>query len=185
MGWMIGFVLGAAFGYAVCAIYSAEKDNIERGDCMHTIEWNKDLIKRYPYLLPRNIFTDEVSEDYDYTWTRLDEIEDGWQDLFLKMCEEIREPLIKADYLDDFRFSQLKEKYGVMRCYCFGAPKEVHDIINKYEQESKRTCIQCGRNAAKISTGWISPYCLSCAKVLSEHMDFMDINEWYGGNEDV
>ena len=152
---------------------------------MHTIEWNKDLIKRYPYLLPRNVWKDEVDEDYDYSWTKLDEVEDGWQDLMLRMCEEIREPLIKANYLDKFRFSQIKEKWGHMCCYNFGAPEEVQRIIHKYENESARTCIQCGRNALKVSAGWIAPYCLSCASKLSEYMDFIDINEWYGGNDDA
>lgn len=152
---------------------------------MHTIEWNKDLINQYPYLLPRNVFTDKVPEGYDYSWTVLDEVEDGWQDLFLRMCEEMREPLIKANYLDKFRFSQIKEKWGKACFYNFGAPKEVQNIIYKYEAESARTCIQCGRNAVKVSTGWIAPYCLHCSNVLSEHMDFMDINEWYRGDEDV
>ena len=154
---------------------------------MHTVEWNKDLIKRHPYLLPRNVFTDEVDKDYDYSWTRLDEIEDGWQDLMLRMCEEIRQPLIEANYLDKFRFSQIKEKYGRACFYNFGAPKKVQEIIHKYENESARTCIRCGRNAVKVSTGWIAPYCLGCARVLGEYMEFMDINEWlkednYGNN---
>ena len=29
---------------------------------------NKELIERYPYLLPHNIFTDKVPEDYDYSY---------------------------------------------------------------------------------------------------------------------
>lgn len=145
---------------------------------------NKELIERYPYLQPRNVWTDRVPKDYDYSWTRMDEIEDGWQELFLQMCEEIREPLIKAGYLDEFRFSQLKEKWGHMCCYNFGAPQEVHDIIHKYEKLSARTCIICGKPAMKVSTGWIQPYCLDCARVLEKHMNMMDINEWYEDGED-
>lgn len=146
---------------------------------------NKELVKRYPYLLPRNVWTDEVPEDYDYNWTRLDEIEDGWQDLFLKMCEEIREPLIKADYLDKFRFSQIKSKWGKACFYHFGAPEEVCNIIRKYEILSARTCIQCGNPAVKVTTGWIEPYCINCSGVLEGKVNMMDINEWYGGDEDA
>ena len=28
----------------------------------------KKLVERYPYLLPRNVWTGEVPEDYDYTY---------------------------------------------------------------------------------------------------------------------
>ena len=136
-----------------------------------------DLVERYPYLLPRNVWTDAVPEDYDFSYSRLDEIEYGWQDLFLQMCEEIREPLIEADYLDKFRFSQIKEKWGHACFYHFGAPKEVDDIIHKYEVLSARTCIQCGKKAVKRSTGWIAPYCMECSSVLANHMEFEDINE--------
>lgn len=138
---------------------------------------NKELCEKYPFLIPRNVFTDEIPDDYDYSWTRVDEIEKGWQKLFLQMCEEIREPLIKADYLEKFRFSQLKEKWGHMCCYNFGAPQEVHDIIHKYERLSAKTCIRCGRPAIKVSTGWIAPYCIYCAGDLSRYMNFVDIDE--------
>lgn len=144
---------------------------------MNEVEQNKELILRYPFLLPRNVWTDKVDDDYDYSRTRLDEVEEGWKELFLQMCEDIREPLIKADYLEKFRFSQIKEKYGTLRAYNFGAPKEVHDIISKYERLSGETCIKCGAAATKISTGWISPYCDNCAEKISKYERFVDIEE--------
>ena len=56
------------------------------------IQENKELIKRYPFLLPRNRWTGEVAEDYDYHYTELDGMPDGWRIAFGKqMCEEIRE----------------------------------------------------------------------------------------------
>lgn len=132
---------------------------------------NQQLIERYPFLQPRNIWTDEIREDYDYSWTRVDEIEEGWQELFLQMCEAIREPLIQANYLERFRFSQLKEKWGHMCCYHFGAPAEVDDIIRKYERLSAKTCIRCGEPAVKKSIGWVAPYCEKCAELL-KHTEF-------------
>ena len=36
---------------------------------MSDIEKNKELIKKYPFLLPRNVWTDKVPEDYDYSYT--------------------------------------------------------------------------------------------------------------------
>lgn len=40
-----------------------------------TQEEIKQLVERYPYLLPRNVWTDKVPEDYDYTYC-----DDCWKD---------------------------------------------------------------------------------------------------------
>ena len=99
---------------------------------------NKKLCEQFPYLVPRNVFTDKIPEDYDYDYIRGEyELPDGWFDLFLQMCEDIKQPLVDANYLEKFRFSQIKEKYGTMRCYVFGAPEEVHNILHKYEYLSQ------------------------------------------------
>lgn len=39
--------------------------------------FNKKLITEYPFLLPRNLFSDKVSEDYDYSYTLLDLFPEG------------------------------------------------------------------------------------------------------------
>ena len=39
---------------------------------------------------------------------------------------------------------------------------EIFEIIEKYENLSYHTCINCGKPATKISTGWICPYCDNC-----------------------
>lgn len=83
----------------------------------------KKLVERYPYLLPRNVWTDKLPEDYDYTYIKGLEIPNGWRKLFFQMCEDIRQPLIDANYLDKFRFTQIKEKYNSLRCYHCGAPR--------------------------------------------------------------
>lgn len=130
---------------------------------MDHIEQNKSLVGRYPFLLPRNVWTDEVSKDYDYSYIRgIGEIPDGWEKLFLQMCEDIRQPLIDADYLEKFRFSQIKEKYNSMRCYHFGAPQEVEDILSKYEMMAGYVCTRCGKPAVYESKGYIASYCADC-----------------------
>lgn len=124
------------------------------------IESNKRLCERYPFLIPRNVFTGEVIEDFDYSYTELDCMPEGWRIAFgEQMCEEIREALIEDNFLDEYRVVQIKEKYGGLRWYSGPAPEKVHDIVSKYEGLSERTCIVCGKPATKISTGWISPFC--------------------------
>lgn len=130
------------------------------------IEGNKALCKEMPYLIPRNVFTDKISDEYDYSYIRGDyELPRGWHKLFIQMCKDIRQPLIDAEYLDKFRFSQIKEKYGTMRCYTFGAPKAVQDIIDKYTYISEYVCENCGKPATVRTSGWISSYCDDCARI--------------------
>lgn len=127
-----------------------------------TQEQIKALVERYPYLLPRNIETGEIPEDYDYTYISSLAIPEGWNRLFLQMCEDIRQPLIDAGYLDKFRFSQVKEKYNTLRCYHFGAPKSVDEIIRKYEIMAKYVCTKCGKPATIETQGYIASYCDDC-----------------------
>lgn len=131
---------------------------------------NKKLIKRYPFLLPRNVFTDKVPEDYDYSYIRgVGEIPKGWEKLFLQMCEDIRKPLVKAKQLETFRFTQIKEKYNRMECYNYGAIEEVLDIIDKYSVIASYICTICGKPATFETEGYIASYCDDCWKDSARH----------------
>ena len=84
-------------------------------------EENKRLIERFPFLMPHNRWTDEEPEDFDYSYTELDAMPDGWRKAFgEQMCEEIREELVRVDYLQKYRITQIKEKYETLRWYDFG-----------------------------------------------------------------
>lgn len=109
-------------------------------------ESNQELIERFPFLIPRNRWTGKVPEDYDYSYTELDSMPDGWRKAFgEQMCEDIREELVRAEYLDQYRITQIKEKYGTLCWYDFGCTERMlRDIIPKYERLSARTCIRCG-----------------------------------------
>jgi hypothetical protein len=129
------------------------------------IERNKELVERYPFLLPRNVFTDKVIPDYDYEFTEYDNIATGWRIAFGELLlEDLRETLVKTDYLDSFRFLQIKEKYGSLRLYTNGAPEEVYDVLQKYEFISECICIKCGSPHACIvdDYGWYLPLCEEC-----------------------
>lgn len=141
---------------------------------------NKKLCKRYPFLIPRNRWTGEIAwvkrgkcKDWHwhqrYAYTELDAMPDGWRAVFgEQLCEELREELIKVNYLDKYRIMQIKEKFGGLRWYDNGNTKEGYEILHKYEELSYKTCIDCGRPATKISVGWISPFCDKCAEKLSK-----------------
>ena len=124
------------------------------------------LVERYPYLLPRNVFTDKLPDDYAYDRILHTEIPKGWNRLFLQMCEDIRQPLIDDDYLDKFRFTQVKEKYNRLECYNRGASEEVNTILEKYMVLSRYVCTKCGRRARYETQGYIASYCKPCRESL-------------------
>ncbi len=150
---------------------------------------NRELCERYPFLIPFNRWsgmriTDaknggfylqhpDVVPDYDYEYTELDDMPDGWRAAFgEQMCEEIRDALLKnggEDALDKYRVLQIKEKYGSLRWYDSCGNDDVDKIIRKYGKLSEVTCIRCGEHATKVSTGWISPFCDDCANEISKN----------------
>ena len=99
---------------------------------------NKKLVKKYPFLLPRSCWTGKVPKDYDYSYTEYGCLSKGWKSGFGEFwLEDLREALIKTNFMDKFMFMELKEKYGSFRQYCNGAPEEVHEVIRKYEYISE------------------------------------------------
>lgn len=126
---------------------------------------NKELIEKYPWLQVRNIWTGELLklEDYNFTW--LDDLPEGWRKAFgLQMVEELDRILKKANYQNEYRITQIKEKYGVLCWYDNGVPtgtsKEYDKWLAKYEELSKHTCLICGKpGEIDYKQYWLMPLC--------------------------
>lgn len=100
----------------------------------------------------------------------------GWTDTFIpEMKKELADVL--GSYVDDFTVFQIKEKYGALRMYWSWADrdydenevkdlkeltKEIQTLISKYEKISEKTCVACGKEATKMTTGWVLPTCDTC-----------------------
>jgi len=123
--------------------------------------WNKKLIKKYPWVRPRNVWTGKLVKDYDYLFTEYDCVDEGWQKAFgLMMLEEIDQELRKNHHRDEYRILQVKEKFGSLRWYDNGGANET---INKYEHISEHVCSFCGRPDTHITDGgWVLPVCKKC-----------------------
>lgn len=163
---------------------------------------NRELCARYPFLIPTNRWSgkritdcaagekgfwpgnpDEIPE-YDYERTELDDMPDGWRKAFGEaICQEIMDELVAHNLVDDYRITQIKEKWGFLHWYDNGCTSKIwKEIIPKYEELSMRTCIHCGKPATKISTGWISPWCDECAKDIRDRM--VPIEEYFNPPEE-
>lgn len=160
---------------------------------------NKRLCDKFPFLIPSNRWSGKkinsgedgywpgnqgVIPKWNYEYTELDDMPDGWRMAFgEQMCEEILEELRANNMVDKYRILQIKEKYGQLRFYDNGFTQHGYDIISKYTEISERTCINCGKPATKISTGWISPWCDDCADSVYDRM--VPIDEFYAEVSDI
>lgn len=126
---------------------------------------NKKLCEHYPFLTLRH-YNDKPFTEYDFT--ELDMMEDGWRKAFgTQMLEEIRTAALKTNSLDTIRVIQIKEKFGGLRFY-MDAPREIQDIINKYEKLSYSYCMFCGAHAHERNDGyWIYTLCDKCMERLN------------------
>lgn len=135
----------------------------------------KKLCTDMPYMIPRNA-RGEISAEYDYTWSWLDEIPSGWEKLFIQMCEDLREPIERMERGGgpEFFFTQVKEKYGGLRAYTIPANREIYDIIDKYEYLSTHICERCGAPSRVETTGWISYLCEDCLSTINAHSTYIE-----------
>ena len=72
--------------------YSKEKETDKPRLLQSIKDYNIELISEYPFLLPRDSFFGEIVSDFDYTYSLLDDMPNGWRiafaDDFLKELKE-------------------------------------------------------------------------------------------------
>ena len=135
---------------------------------MPTVEENKILVGKYPWLIPPDEMTGKIPENYDYSETVLDAMPTGWRIAFGDLlCEDIQAELEKFDYADKFVVVQLKEKIGELRLYHDGIPFgcKVDDVVQAYSVLSNYICADCGElDVPQKTFGRILPICKKCIK---------------------
>ena len=127
------------------------------------------MIKKYPFLLPKNRWDKglDISSEYsfDFTYTETHSMPKGWFKAFgIKMLDEIREFMLlnNPKFLYQYTITDIKEKYGGLRWYDEGTPEGMYEIINKYTKLSYYICVWCGEVATHTTDGWIMPVCDEC-----------------------
>jgi hypothetical protein len=85
---------------------------------------------------------------------------DGWFGILWNCCMKLREA-----GESNFRFLQIKEKFGLLRLYYSGGTK-AEDIIREAEKESGKVCEHCGTTDGVTTDGsfWINTLCGGCRK---------------------
>ena len=79
---------------------------------MYDIEENNKLVKKYPWLKIRNVFTNKEIDNNKLTW--LDDMPEGWRISFgLNLIEDLDKILRKANYENKYQIVQIKEKWRI------------------------------------------------------------------------
>ena len=88
---------------------------------------------------------------------------DGWYPIVRAACKKIaaHERLAIAR---TFRFSQIKEKFGLLTIYHDGGDSYCDGVVDMAEAMSAVTCELCGEPGKPNDSGWISTLCEGCRK---------------------
>lgn len=118
--------------------YSKEKETDKPRLLQSIKDYNIELISEYPFLLPRDSFFGEIVSDFDYTYSLLDDMPNGWRIAFADdFLKELKEELVKFNCLNDYRITTIKEKYGELRWYDNGSPIGELSEVDKIEISDK------------------------------------------------
>jgi hypothetical protein len=91
----------------------------------------------------------QLKEKYQQQFCQLKYIGcgDGWYDLLDKLCNTIQNRIdfnLRNDIKTDFYWSQIKEKFGGLRAYCYGADEYMTGAISMAETMSCSICEYSG-----------------------------------------
>lgn len=93
-----------------------------------TSETNQSLITKYPN---------------QFQVTKYIECGDGWYDLLDRLCGAVQNRIdynLRQGKESSFTWSQIKEKFGGLRAYCYGADEYMRGAIDMAESMSYSIC---------------------------------------------
>ena len=118
-----------------------------------TPEVEQELYDAYPVL-----FADRESKGSCMVYGC--ECGDGWAEILRSLCRLI------ADRGCDYRFSQVKEKFGLLRIYGYGGDDYIAGAVARTEAVSGSVCERCGARGSVRGKGWLVTLCDQCSERL-------------------
>jgi hypothetical protein len=111
--------------------------------------WFDDLVKKYPRLFK------------SYKWIECGE---GWSTTLDHAFWLIDHRLdhLSEEEQEMFEMDQVKEKFGLLRCYTSTTDDYISGVIAMAESMSSATCEYCGMPGKRRGGGWIQTLCDKC-----------------------
>jgi len=141
---------------------------------------NKELCDKYPFLKKYDWLGNFIG--YDSTWE--DSLPEGWKKVMCpQIWEDLKNILVKANFLDRFRFHKLQQKHGLIYFGYTGIgeganAKRLLGWDNKYSEMSSYSCVDCGEEVDYWDLDWEEFVCEKCAKERSkQHPDSIFIKK--------
>jgi hypothetical protein len=133
-------------------------------------ELQNQLFEKYP-----EFFSNRLKSPTESCMSMGIECGSGWYDLINSICQIVeslnknikdRNRLIAGnnETIIDFKFDQIKEKFGGLRAYYSGGNDYIRGLVSMAETMSYKTCEVCGNKGKPNKSGWISTLCDGCRK---------------------
>jgi hypothetical protein len=133
-------------------------------------ELQNQLFEKYP-----EIFSNRLKSPTESCMSMGIECGNGWYDLINSICQIVeslnknikdRNRLIAGnnETIIDFKFDQIKEKFGGLRAYYSGGNDYIRGLVTMAETMSYKICEVCGNKGKPNKSGWISTLCDDCKK---------------------
>jgi hypothetical protein len=86
---------------------------------------------------------------------------DGWYNIIYNLSSNIEKLIVAMpeDQREPYNVVQVKEKFGGLRFYMDSETDEMSNLISDAEEESYKTCEECGKPGKQIGGGWIKTLC--------------------------
>jgi hypothetical protein len=93
---------------------------------------------------------------------------EGWRPILTRLHEQV------VALVPGYRVAQVKEKFGELRVYLTLDPdldgnisphvnSHIYGLLDAAEDESRRTCEDCGNPGTQVGMGWVKTLCPGCA----------------------
>lgn len=89
-------------------------------------------------------------------------LQDGRRHFGSQLSIDLKKTLKKAHLLKDFRFTDIKEKWGYLTFSTNFTTDGIEDILAKYEYMSIQYCFNCGKPVRYVSDSYIMYTCENC-----------------------
>ena len=87
----------------------------------------------------------------------------GWFDLLYRFSCDVQKLMDQGLQSNDLSIVQVKSKFASLRVYTCGNQDAFDELLDKYVEESERTCEYCGDpGSPKTKKGWLYVVCQKC-----------------------
>ena len=123
-------------------------------------EFDEKICKAFP-----NLYRDRNSDMRTTCMCWGFEIGVGWRKLVWDLSEKLEKLLLELPEhtRKNCCASQVKSKYAGLRFYMTSQTDEMDKLIDDAEEESERTCEECGQPGEIYGCGWVECLCPECA----------------------